>query len=77
MTTTFNADSWQNPGVFLPFSIETHDDSVPPNPLGTTGCAKLGFAPKIESQPTTNQAGSASGPRHLHAGRPEPRNRRR
>jgi hypothetical protein len=61
LTTTFNADSWQDPGLFLPFSIETHDDSVPPVPLGMTGCAKLGFAPEIEAQPTTDQAGSASG----------------
>jgi len=61
LTTTFLADSWQNPGAFLPFSIETHDNSVPPNPLGIGGCAKLGFVPHITAQPTSDQAESPSG----------------
>jgi hypothetical protein len=62
LRTIFNTDSWQHPGSWLPpYVIETHDDSVPPKPLGPTDCANLGFAPEISSQATTDRAESATG----------------
>ncbi len=58
---TFKADSWQQPGVFFEETTETHNDSVPPEPLGTYGCSKAGFAPTISAKPTTKAASSPSG----------------
>ena len=34
---------------------------TPPNPLGMTGCGKLGFSPSITAQPTTKAASSPTG----------------
>jgi hypothetical protein len=60
--TIFKADSWQNPGIFdQPPPILTHDSAQPPNPLGFTGCGKLGFQPSITAQPTSKAASSPSG----------------
>jgi hypothetical protein len=60
---TFEADSWQDPGE--PYSsketIQTHDDSEPPLPLGPTGCDKLAFEPSISSLTTSDQASSPTG----------------
>ena len=62
LATTFKASSWQNPSVFdEPASAFTHEDSVPPNPIGFTGCSKLGFNPTISAQPTTKAAASPTG----------------
>jgi hypothetical protein len=59
---SFEVDSWQDPGNWLPpYVALTHDDSVPPQPLGTIDCASLGFAPRISSQPTTDQVESPTG----------------
>jgi hypothetical protein len=62
LTTTYEALSWQNPNA-APFtgSVQTHDNSEPPNPQGFTGCSKLGFSPTISSKATTAQAESGSG----------------
>jgi hypothetical protein len=63
LKTVFEGDSWQNPGP--PYSYRgvatTHDASTPPQPLGTTGCSKVGFAPTIESKATTTSAETGSG----------------
>lgn len=61
LTTTFEADSWQNVGVFVHGSAETHDNSEPAEPLGMTGCSKLAFSPTIAAQPTSEAAGSPTG----------------
>jgi hypothetical protein len=61
MATGYRMDSWQNPGVFATGSATSHDNSIPPQPLGMTGCEKLGFAPRISAAPTTKAAGSPSG----------------
>ena len=62
LATVFKAASWQNPGVFdEPPAVLSHDNSEPPNPIGMTGCSKLGFGPTITAQPTTKAAASPTG----------------
>ncbi len=75
LATTFSIDSWQDPGAYLQPSgrpdltdpawvtdtTETHDNGEPPNPLGMSGCGKLGFSPSIKAQPTSRAANSPSG----------------
>jgi hypothetical protein len=74
LATRFEADSWQNPGAFLPNgeadlsdpnwildSVLNHDGSEPPDPLGFLGCGKLPFNPSITAQPTTKAATSPTG----------------
>jgi hypothetical protein len=62
LATLFSAVSWQNPTA-PPAKGEavTHDNSVPPKPLGMTGCESLGFSPQIEAKPTTGSAESPTG----------------
>jgi hypothetical protein len=57
----YEADSWQNPGVFVDGSLLTHDNSIPPKPQGFTGCAKIPFAPATESLATSDSAETGSG----------------
>jgi hypothetical protein len=57
----FAADSWQSPGAFFEETVLTHDNSEPPNPLGPSGCTKLGFTPTITAKPTTKAASSPTG----------------
>jgi hypothetical protein len=59
LITIFKATSWQEAEAEI--EAITHDNLVPPNPLGMSGCAKLGFGPRISVQPTTAQAESPSG----------------
>jgi len=62
LPTLFKADSWQTPGPpFAEASPLTHDDAIPPNPMGFTGCDKLAFSPSISAQPTTKAAESPTG----------------
>jgi hypothetical protein len=63
ITTVFEGDSWQHPGPPYPFraTVESHDASIPSNPLGVHGCSKLGFSPRIESQLTTSSGETGSG----------------
>ncbi len=62
LPTSFEALSWEEPDAIPATAISfTHDDSVPPNPLGMTGCFKLDFKPSISAQPTTKAAQSPSG----------------
>jgi hypothetical protein len=61
LVTTFQADSWQNPGVFVQGLSETHDGSEPAEPIGLSGCSKLGFSPTITAQPTSEAAQSPTG----------------
>jgi len=62
LVTSVKARSWQDPGTWIPEISESHDNSIPPNPLGTHGCSKLGFQPSIDAQ-TTNE--NAEGPTGL------------
>jgi hypothetical protein len=52
LVTGFKAESWQNPGKSFEEKATTQ---------GMSGCAGLGFAPKIAAQPTTTAAESSSG----------------
>ncbi len=61
LTTTYEAASWEHPGLWAPLSSLTHDDAKPPTPQGFTGCGKLGFNPSITAQPTTKAASSPTG----------------
>src|SRR5881394_4295769 len=61
LPTVFRADSWEHPGGFVEETIFTHDDAEPPVPIGFTGCGKVDFGPRIESEPTTRSAESPSG----------------
>lgn len=62
LRTTFEVDSWQEPGRWLPYVIDTHDNTEPPQPLGTTDCASLGLKLKdLSSKPTSDQAESPTG----------------
>jgi hypothetical protein len=74
LLTSYEADSWQNPGARLAngepdlsdprwvtgFS-ENHDSAEPPTPVIASGCGKLAFNPTIEAKPTTKAAQSPAG----------------
>jgi hypothetical protein len=59
--TRYETDSWSESGIWVKGSALTHDDSEPTNPQGFTGCAKLGFSPRVESKATTDQAETGTG----------------
>ena len=59
--TVFEASPWLHPETVFKETILTHDEAVPPNPIGFTGCGKLDFAPRIDAEPTTRSAESPSG----------------
>jgi hypothetical protein len=61
VVTSFEADSWQSPGSFVFGELLSHDDAIPPNPQGMTGCSKLGFNPTIDSRATTASAETGTG----------------
>ena len=62
LTSSIVLDSWQHPGVWTaPFTSVTHNQAQPPEPLGMTGCEKLGFSPSITAAPTAKAASSPSG----------------
>jgi hypothetical protein len=61
LATSYKINSWPNPDKFVTGSVLTHDSAIPSNPEGFTGCGKLGFAPTIESQTTTDSAETGTG----------------
>ena len=74
LPSSYVSDSWEEPGAFLPNGDPdlsdpnwvtggaiTHDDAAPANPLGMTGCGKLGFSPSIKAAPTTKASSSPTG----------------
>jgi hypothetical protein len=61
LATTYETDSWQEPGKWLSGSVLTHDDAIPSNPQGFSGCGKLNFSPKIESKATSDSAETGTG----------------
>ena len=61
LRTSYEVDSWQEPGKWVTGSVLTHDDSEPPSPLGFGECFRLNFAPTIAAQPTSVAAQSPTG----------------
>jgi hypothetical protein len=62
LPTSFEADSWEHPGIFsAKGSVLTHDSSEPPNPQGMIGCGKLHFEPEVQVTPGSSEAESAAG----------------
>jgi hypothetical protein len=61
LVTHLEARSWQQPAKWLTYPIETHDDSIPPQPLGTSGCGQVPYAPKLSSKLTSEAAETGSG----------------
>jgi hypothetical protein len=59
--TTLSADSWQNPGAFETAGFLSHDNVVPPSPIGVSGCGQLPFNPTITARPTTSAAETPTG----------------
>ncbi|HSS04961.1 MAG TPA: hypothetical protein VLK89_07225, partial [Solirubrobacterales bacterium] len=49
-----SSDSWQDYGNFISTSTQTQDAAG--NPVGVSGCEKLGYAPLNETHLSTNQA---------------------
>ncbi|HZE16477.1 MAG TPA: hypothetical protein VE197_12615, partial [Mycobacterium sp.] len=72
--TRYAANSWQNPGSYLPSGepnlsdpawasgeVFTHNAAIPPEPQGFTGCGLLPFKPSVTAEPTTKAADSPTG----------------
>ncbi len=59
LTTTIEADDWQNPGNFLKDSFESHDQNG--NPVGNNGCSVLDFSPSLTAQPEATATDSPTG----------------
>jgi hypothetical protein len=58
---SFGAESWDPGEERVSEEITTHDDSVPPQPLGFLGCSQLGFDPRLGAQLTSGRAESPTG----------------
>jgi hypothetical protein len=61
LSTSYELDSWQSPGLWTSGSALTHDEAEPPNPQGMIGCGALAFNPAITAVPTSKAASSPSG----------------
>jgi hypothetical protein len=59
LETHYEVFSWE--GDFDEGGVLTHDDAIPPNPQGFTGCGKLAFSPEIGSQASADSAETSSG----------------
>ncbi|MGC1167067.1 MAG: hypothetical protein WA862_13270, partial [Solirubrobacterales bacterium] len=60
LATSLDATSWDGSPPVTDVAF-THDDSLPPNPLGMSGCGNLNFSPTTTAQPTTKAAASPTG----------------
>jgi uncharacterized repeat protein (TIGR01451 family) len=59
LTSTVSTNSWQEPANFIEDSFATHDSNG--EPVGVTGCGKLGFNPSLSVAPETQTAGVSTG----------------
>lgn len=59
LTTTIEAESWQEPGKLVTDEFASHDNEG--QPLGVGGCSKLDFSPSITVRPDTTVADGPSG----------------
>jgi hypothetical protein len=74
LTTTMRASSWQHPDQFATASFVTHDNLLPPTPIGPTGCTGLPFDPSISLVPDTRQADAPSGTQAIELKIPQSEN---
>jgi hypothetical protein len=58
VTTSFQADSWEDPGKFLTASVENDLGGIP---NVTEGCERLAFEPSVTVASTSQQASSPTG----------------
>ena len=59
LTTSYEADSWEHPGLFsAKGSVLTHDSAQPPNPAGHDGCCETRLRPRASVTPATSAAES-------------------
>ncbi len=63
LTTTIEADSWQQPGAFTEDHFETHGEHH--EPVGVEGCSSLPFSPSIKVEPVEPEAAAADSPSGL------------
>jgi len=63
LTTTIQADSWEQPGVFAEDSFQTHGEHH--EPVGVEGCSSLPFTPSISVEPVEPEAAVADSPSGL------------
>jgi hypothetical protein len=61
MKQTLRVNTWEEPGNFLTASFLSHDNNMPPNPIGNTGCENVPFDPTASVQPLSRKADSPSG----------------
>ncbi|HKF83155.1 MAG TPA: hypothetical protein VKB23_09365 [Solirubrobacterales bacterium] len=61
LTTFFTANSWEEPQVTASAQSVTHDDAVPPNPIGFEDCEALGLDSEIGLDVSSSSAESPSG----------------
>ena len=61
LATTYQVDSWVDPGTLVEGLSLTHDNGQPSRPFGFIGCSKLGFGPTTTAQPTSEAAQSPTG----------------
>ncbi len=59
LPTSFFGTSWE--GSSDAATVFTHDEEVPPEPLGMTGCGELPFNPDLTAVPTSSAASSPGG----------------
>lgn len=60
LATLFAASSWEGAAA-EPQSVLTHNNAIPAEAEGMSGCESLGFEPQAAAQPTTTSASSPSG----------------
>ena len=58
---TLAANSWADPSSRVETSALTHDDSIPPQPRGMTGCGKLETTAEFDARPTADSAEAGTG----------------
>ena len=58
---TYEMASWEDPGRWVGGATFTHDDVIPPNPMGFTGCGIVSFKPAVSATPSSASVESPTG----------------
>jgi hypothetical protein len=61
LTTSFLADSWEEPLTKVLTTSVTHDNAEPPNPIGFNGCEDLEFDPDLQAAISATAGESPTG----------------